>query len=448
MLACKLIIALCTAGAFLYVLLNAYPEKDVWFRGIILFELLYAALFGILAGTYKSFRIGILRYKELLFTYILSTFIVNLIMYFALSLSAKQLLSVGPMLEMTLVQWISGAILYKLSDVIYFRLHPARNSLIILSSDRHEYSFIEKLKSIRERYSIAKVITEDLGEEQILEELEAYSTVFTGEIDYHLRLKITDYCFDHNKRLLIMPTLGDITYNNATETFVGDSLMYLCRNRAFSIEQLAIKRISDILLSLIGIILTSPVMLISAIIIKCQDGGPVFYRQTRYTRNFAKFELIKFRSMIVDAEKNGAQFTTENDDRITPYGRFIRKHRIDELPQLFNIIRGEMSIVGPRAERVENVEYYCRMMPEFKYRMKVKAGLTGYAQIYGRYNTTYADKLKLDLLYIQNCSLFRDLQLMFQTVTVLFTPESTEGFTVKTLYELEQQEERKDDETN
>ena len=225
-----------------------------------------------------------------------------------------------------------------------------------------------------------------------------------------------------------MPDVTDILMHNSQETFVGDSLLYLCKNRTFTTEQLIIKRAMDIVISAIGILVTSPIMLITALLIKAWDGGPVLFKQTRYTRNLTPFTLVKFRSMVVDAEKDGAQFTVPGDKRITPIGRFIRATRIDELPQLFNIIHGEMSLVGPRAERIENVDFYCELMPEFRYRMKVKAGLTGYAQIYGKYNTSYEDKLKMDLLYIENCSILRDLQLLFITLKVVFMPESTEGY--------------------
>ena len=176
--------------------------------------------------------------------------------------------------------------------------------------------------------------------------------------------------------------------------------------------------------------------LVIAVIIKLTDGGPIFFRQIRYTRNKTKFNIYKFRSMIVDAEKDGAQFTTDNDERITPIGRFIRKTRIDEIPQFINVFRGEMSIVGPRAERVENHDAYVKDMPEFEYRLKVKAGITGYAQIYGKYNTSFEDKARMDIYYIENYSIANDLKLLMATIKVIFKSDATEGFD-KTFIELE-----------
>ena len=196
-----------------------------------------------------------------------------------------------------------------------------------------------------------------------------------------------------------------------------------------SLEQAAVKRLSDIAMSVIGLIIALPFMLIIAIAIKAEDGGPVFFRQARCTKDGRVFDILKFRSMIVDAEKSGISVpATEKDPRITRVGSVIRATRLDELPQLINILKGDMSVVGPRPERIEHVREYCDEIPEFQYRMSVKGGLTGYAQVYGKYNTSAYDKLKLDLLYIQNYSLVLDLEIILKTIQVLFTRESTEGF--------------------
>jgi lipopolysaccharide/colanic/teichoic acid biosynthesis glycosyltransferase len=172
----------------------------------------------------------------------------------------------------------------------------------------------------------------------------------------------------------------------------------------------------------------SPLLIGVSLAIKIEDGGPIFYKQKRVTRNGKRFDILKFRSMIVDAEKNGVTPATDHDPRITKVGKFIRAYRIDELPQLLNILKGEMSIVGPRPERVEHVEKYTKYVPEFVYREKVKGGLTGYAQVFGKYNTTALDKLKFDLMYIEDYSLFLDFKIILMTIRILFEKESTEGF--------------------
>ena len=189
------------------------------------------------------------------------------------------------------------------------------------------------------------------------------------------------------------------------------------------------KRVIDIVVSLIAAIILSPVFLITAIAIKVTDHGPVFYKQVRLTKDGKEFKILKFRSMRVDAEKDGvARLSTgENDSRITPVGKIIRACRVDELPQLFNILKGDLSIVGPRPERPEIASQYCEEMPEFALRLQAKAGLTGYAQVYGKYNTTPYDKLTMDLMYIAHPSIVEDLKIMLATVKILFLPESTEG---------------------
>ena len=167
---------------------------------------------------------------------------------------------------------------------------------------------------------------------------------------------------------------------------------------------------------------------LTAIAVKLCDKGPILYRQIRCTRDAKEFTIYKFRSMRVDAESDGvARLASKGDSRITPVGKFIRKCRLDELPQLFNILKGDMSFIGPRPERPEIIEQYVEVMPEFAYRMKVKAGLAGFAQVYGKYNTTPYDKLKLDLIYIEQYSLMLDLKLMLLTLKVLLWPDSTEG---------------------
>ena len=188
------------------------------------------------------------------------------------------------------------------------------------------------------------------------------------------------------------------------------------------------KRAMDVVISALALVAASPVILISAIAIRCCDGGPVFYRQRRLTENGRTFDILKFRSMRVDAEKDGvARLASEHDDRITPVGKILRKYRLDELPQFLNILKGEMSVVGPRPERPEIAAQYEELIPEFRLRLQVKAGLTGYAQVYGKYNTNPYDKLEMDLMYIAKPSILQDIALLFATVKILFQAESTEG---------------------
>lgn len=206
-----------------------------------------------------------------------------------------------------------------------------------------------------------------------------------------------------------------------------DTPLLLFRNRGLTVEQQAIKRLFDVVCSLIALVILSPLFLIIALLIYGYDRGPVFYSQDRLTQDGRVFRVLKFRSMRVDSEKEGARLAMKGDSRVTPVGKILRNIHFDELPQLINILKGDMSMVGPRPERPEIAAQYEKDIPEFSYRLKVKAGLTGYAQVYGKYNTTPYDKLKLDLTYIQNYSFFLDLQLIATTVKILFQKENTEG---------------------
>ena len=196
-------------------------------------------------------------------------------------------------------------------------------------------------------------------------------------------------------------------------------------------KSLLLKRAFDVVMSSLMIVMLCPVLLAVAVWIKVDSEGPVFYRQERVTQYGRKFRIFKFRTMVTNADKMGTLVTTKNDSRITKVGEKIRKCRLDELPQLFNILRGDMSLVGPRPERIENVYEYSKKYPEFELRHRVKGGLTGFAQLYGKYNTSPEDKLHMDLIYVETYSLLLDLKLLILTFKVLFMRESTEGFSEK-----------------
>ena len=248
------------------------------------------------------------------------------------------------------------------------------------------------------------------------------------EIALRRRAAYMEQCLEHRKVFFFVPEFADIICRGCTvKNFLDTPLMrydYSYEKR----RSYVVKRACDIVFSLLFLILLSPVMLAAALAVHLEDGGPVFYRQERVTLGGRTFSIWKFRSMVVDAERFGAVPATENDPRITRVGRLLRKTRIDELPQVINILLGHMSFVGPRPERILHVALYEQQVPEFKYRLRVKGGLTGYAQVYGKYNTSPEDKLKLDMLYIENQSLLLDFKLVMLTIKIMFRPESTEGF--------------------
>ena len=257
-------------------------------------------------------------------------------------------------------------------------------------------------------------------------------------VEGQLRNDILKYCYRQAIRTYVAPKVSDIIIRGASEINLFDTPLLLVRGRALSYPQRIVKRTFDLVVCSIALIIASPFMLIIAAAIKLEDGGPVFFKQKRATYDGKTFDILKFRSMIVDAEKYGHSIpATEKDPRITKVGNVIRAIRFDELPQLLNIIKGDMSIVGPRPERVEHMQAYGQEVPEFDFRLKVKGGLTGYAQIYGKYNTSPYDKLRMDLMYVENYSFFNDLKLILMTLRILLKKESTEGF--DKIEELERQ---------
>ncbi len=266
------------------------------------------------------------------------------------------------------------------------------------------------------------------GMERIEEIIARYEGVVICDISSHERNAVLKYCYGRGIRSYTTPKLSDLLIRSAESQHMFDTPLLLSRNTGLTIEQRMVKRAADVALCALALLPALPVMGLVALCIKAEDKGSVIYKQKRLTFNGRGFFVYKFRSMREDAEKDGvARLAGEKDERITKVGSVIRALRLDELPQLFNILKGDMSIVGPRPERPEIAGEYETAIPEFAYRLKVKAGLTGYAQVYGKYNTTAYDKLKLDLMYIQNYSFRLDFEIMLKTVQILFMKESTEG---------------------
>ena len=314
--------------------------------------------------------------------------------------------------------------------IIYHQMYVPKNMLMIYGSE-NALNLKLKMETRSDKYRITKILNFDKGFEAIKKETAVHDAVIINDVPAQVRNDILKYCYQRGIRTYLVPKITDIIARGAEEISLFDTPLLLVKGRGFNPVQRFIKRIMDITLCLIAMIPGLPLMLIVAIAIKAVDGGPVFYRQKRLTQNNREFEILKFRSMIVDAEKGGYNMSmraSSEDPRITKVGKIIRACRVDEFPQILNILKGDMSIVGPRPERLENVSKYRESIPEFTYRTKVKAGLTGYAQIYGKYNTSPYDKVRLDLMYIENYSIFLDIKLIFMTLQILLKPESTEGF--------------------
>ncbi len=420
-----LVIATVTT-AFIGVWQNFYCQTLFSGKGNYLLVFLYVAVFVIFGSIYDGFKVGIMRVHELVYSLSLAVFFSNVFIYIILSLIAENLMNPLPLIVLTAFQSVILIVLmYSLSHV-YFALYKARSVLAVFAPDMRN-DIIKKISLIKERFALDKGITTDRGLDEIKREIDKYTTVLICDFDPTLKAEVLKYCYAENKRIYILPSSADTILNGSYQVQVFDTPVLFLHNGGLSMEQRIIKRMFDIIVSGLGIIITSPIMLLTAIAVKLTSRGPVIFKQPRITRDQKVFNIYKFRSMKV--EKNSeVKKTTVKDDRVTLAGKIIRPLRLDELPQLFNILFGHMSVVGPRPEMIELVQDYSAKLPEFNLRHKVKAGLTGYAQIYGKYNTTPQNKLNMDLHYIEHYSLLEDIKLCVMTLKILFVRESTEGF--------------------
>lgn len=406
---------------------NRIIEFPFFRRGNWMMIFLYGVLLIVFMSIYGGFKVGYLKKGNLIYSQILAVLFTNIFTYFQIAVLDKHFLSPVQLIRMTALDILVIVAWTLVYQWVYEKMFPPRKMLLI-SGKRSDYHLVEKINSREDKYEICEIINIEKGIPLLKEEILKYDGVIVGDIPSHERNLILKYCFSNSIRTYSVPKISDILLKSSVELNLFDSPLLLSRNEGLSIEQLFLKRLIDVAGSLLGILISSPFFLIIGICIKLTDRGPVFFKQTRLTKDDKVFEIYKFRTMIQEAEKDGvARLASEGDSRILPVGRFLRRTRLDELPQLFNILVGDMSFVGPRPERPELAKEILKDIPEFSYRTKVKAGLTGYAQIYGKYNTTPYDKLKLDLTYIRNYSLLLDLKLILMTPKIMFMKEATEG---------------------
>ncbi|RKM57901.1 sugar transferase [Butyrivibrio sp. CB08] len=400
---------------------------------------LYGILYLIVGRWLHAFKIGVERKSNVLASHVLTLLTVNFLGTLLSSAISGQFRYYFDLVKMYAGLFFVQALINCVISIpmidVYRKLFPPLKLLEIFG--HYENDLSERLNGVYHKYQVVDRISAETDESALKEYIKQYDAVILNDLDSHTENRMIKICFEIDARVYYVPKLSDIIVKSAEELNQIDAPLFLNRNNGIGPITRFAKRFFDIILSFIALIVLSPLMLIVALLIHLEDGGPVFYKQERVTLCSKRFMIIKFRSMIVDAERDGTPRPAgQDDDRITKIGKFIRKVRIDELPQLINIIKGDMSIVGPRPERWEHVEKYTQEIPEFSYRLKMKAGLTGYAQVYGKYNTTALDKLKLDLCYITNYSLLLDLQIIFETIKILLHKDSTEGFTEKNINEM------------
>ena len=410
-----------------YLYYAKHIASPFYAKGDYLVVALFFVLFVIFGRVYDAFLMSMQRISEIVYAQFLAVAVSDFIMYIVIWLLSKHLPNILPGVAALIGQVILAAVWAYNAHHTYFKIFPPQATAVIYDTRQGMEKLIGKY-GLDTKY---KVVLTATAEECManLAMLDGASTVFMSGIHSHDRNVILKYCVENNIGTFVIPRVGDTMMSGAYPMHMFHLPMLKVERYHPQPEYLFIKRLLDIVISAVALVVLSPIFLITAIVIKATDHGPVFYKQIRLTKDGKEFGILKFRSMRVDAEKDGvARLSSgDHDDRITPVGKVIRACRIDELPQLLNILRGELSIVGPRPERPEIAAQYCEEMPEFSLRLQAKAGLTGYAQIYGKYNTTPYDKLVMDLMYIAHPSIVEDLKIMFATVKILFMPESTEG---------------------
>lgn len=426
----SLILVAVVGGAFGF-LWNSYYNSTIvrpfFYYGNLLLVAVYSVVFVLFTRSFGGFKIGYYKALGLIGSLIISVVCTNIVTYFQISLIARGFLPVAKMLLLTVADIALVALWSAAGAFLYKKMFPARKMIIVYGS-KSARDLVVKMSSRMDKYIICTSVSSDRSLEEIEEKISEYEAVIICDVPAAVRSKLLKFTFDRSIRTYINPKISDIIIRGAEEFHMFDTPLLLARNHEPSFEVRAAKRLVDVVLALIGLAVASPFMAVLAIMIKLYDGGPVLYTQRRLTKGGRVFKLYKFRSMIPNAEEDGvARLAADSDSRITPVGKIMRRCRLDELPQLVNILKGDMSFVGPRPERPEIAAEYEKTMPEFSYRLKVKAGLTGFAQVFGKYNTSPYDKLKLDLMYIERQSFLLDFRIMLMTLRTVFVPDAAEG---------------------
>lgn len=409
--------------------------------------LTFAVLGIALMSVYGGYAIGTQKSRPIIHSMALATVITDFVTHLELSImntSEKNnptFVYERPhlLLLVIVLQVLVIAFFAYFGNFIYFSLEPPEKCCVISSSRQSLGHIIPKISRFKKQYEIDEIVRYDAP--NVLDVIARNDTIFLYDVPLKERSGLIDFCYQQQKNIYYNFEMTDVVSQGAKYVTLDDKSLVMHTAKDLTMEQRIVKRLTDIAISLIALVITSPIMLGCALAIKLEDRGKVFYKQQRLTKYGRVFEVYKFRTM--KEENSIHKSVTENDDRITRVGKVLRKYRIDELPQMLNILKGDMTVVGPRPEMLENVKKYTDELPEFSYRLRMKAGLTGLAQISGKYNTSPKDKLVMDLMYIENYSIWQDFKLIFQTITVFFkASESTEAFGTEELYDFDEDRER------
>ncbi len=403
--------------------------------------LTFVVLGSALMSIYGGYSVGITKSKPIIYSMTLSTVFTDIVTHLQLCIMNTNAAYIQKfqyehpllLLLVMVIQILVIIFFAYFGNFVYFSINSPEKCCVITTSKYSLNNIVPKIKKYKKQYLITDAIL--FTNPDLFDIINRCDTVFVYDVPAASRTTIVEYCYANNKNIYYNFEMCDVVSLRGRNAMLDDKPMIASTVKGLTVEQRIMKRAMDLFVSTVGLIITSPIMLACAIAIKAEDGGSVFFKQKRATKDGKIFKVYKFRTM---KEKNSInKSVTEDDDRITKVGKILRKFRIDELPQIINIFKGEMSVVGPRPEMIENVDEYTQALPEFSYRLRVKAGLTGLAQIAGKYNTSPKDKLVLDLMYIEKYSIWQDIKLIFQTLTVFFkADDSTEAFHHSDSYEF------------
>lgn len=430
----KLLLFCACAGVFFLIFGSKFYFMLIPTRTSFITLGVFTLVYMMMSIIYGGFDIGKRKSKPIIYSFVLSVFFTDIAVHFFMCImnitvvhNGKFVYDYPLLLLLTYIIQIFIIVVFTYGgNYLYFSANKPHDSIIITRKGEQTDSIISKIGRYKKQYNITETVF--INDPDILKKIDKADSIFFYNLSVPERNAFVEYCYHCKKDIYYSVELSDIVSLGSHRVYFDDKSMVYAPVKGLTFEQRVIKRIMDLVIAGFGLIITSPIFLITALCIKLEDGGPVFYKQERATYAGKIFNVIKFRSMKVE-DGSIHKSVTKNDDRITRTGRIIRKFRIDELPQLINVIKSDMSIVGPRPEMVENVEKYTKELPEFAYRQRAKAGLTGMAQIYGKYNTSPKDKLIFDLTYINEYSVWLDIKLIFRTLLVLLTPDkSTEAF--------------------
>lgn len=414
-------------AAYLGIYLEFYDSQQQVFSSHYYSVPLMIILFGLLFNVTNMFSLARKRFGEILLGIIINTLgmftiLMAVSFFFREFLYSRTVLAYSALLQI---------IFLSLVNYTFWRLERSLiipKSLLIIGDDSECARIQSKIKLQSGTVFAAQQYCLDYQAnwQKLLPEVDTIA--LANNLTLVQKEAILHFCHQMGKQILIFPSAYEVFCQNMLLETLDDVPVFKSNYLRPTLEQRSLKRIFDFTIALLAIIIFAPIMLLVAVAIYLDDPGKVIYTQQRVGRDEQEFTIVKFRSMRLDAERGtGPVLAKQDDDRITRIGAFIRRTRLDELPQLFNVLLGQMSLVGPRPERMYFVEQYKIHFPEYAYRHTVKPGITGMAQVYGKYNTTAYDKLIYDLMYIQKCNIFTDIIILIQTIKVLFIKSSTEG---------------------